>query len=670
MAVPKHLRPQRGLGSAVSAQRRKQRDALRRQRERAEDNARNKAREELQRLGRKDYQPTYAQALIASVADNQTAFMRSMGLRQYITASASYWHDTVSAFTDFRRIVVNYPSKAVKMPDGSNRNATIDTISDLRGIIQHEIGHIRFTVPFPELCDQALQDRGDSAMHRAWNILEDQRMETLVVDAVPRIATYLTKMIYNHIVSGDMDRSWLLLAGRTYLPSDLRSMSHQLFDATLPAPPYGTEPYSKQWYEIVKRYKQADNAVDMYNCVKEAHDFIERVMPNETPNGGTTHQDRYNDRWSDDNSASESSGSCGEACKPEDDPVEDEIGTGGNKPDKQDGSSNEQDGDSGDSGDTASDGDKAGEGSSDADNNGPGNVSNQDVNSRPGGNGVTTGDTRESLKQSIREQIDSELEDIVKKHLADSDNQQMLANANHRMSGDGLPELANTGIQMTAEQLDMSNKIAVGIQQALAELETASQPAWHSRQDAGVLDALAYRTKQVGSLDYHRRLEGDANAGMDLHVSVLSDISGSMSGTNIQHLSIAMYGMRVACDNLGIQSSFTLWSSPGDTGRIWRHSEPMPLIWEANGGTDPTGALDDLMNHNEENSSHHLVVIFTDGMWGGDTDLRRWSAPDRYIMLCILGYHMEYNADATFTLKSCLELPNKMIDAIKQLNIK
>ena len=669
MTLPKHLKPQRGLGSAVTSQRRKQRDALRRERERAEDNARNRAREELQRLGRHDYKQTYARAVVASVADNQTAVMRSMELRQSIFATPLWGHSGVEAWTDFRRIVVNYPSRRWA-EDPNDRLATIDAIADLRGIIQHEIGHIRFTVPFPELCEQALQERGNSSLHRAWNILEDQRMETLVVDVVPRIATYFTKMIYNHIISDDnMGRSWLLLAGRTYLPADLRVNSHQLFDSEYPS--YGIEPFSKQWYDIVKRYKQADNATDMYNCVVEARDFIDRVMPNEAPNGGTGHHDRYNDRWADDQSESESSGSCGNSCKPEDDPVEDTVGTApsDSKMDKQDDGDDgqEQNGDGADAG--AGDGNKAGA-SSDGDDSEQGGVSDAPPDGPPGGNGVSTADSQRSVAESIRDQINSELEDIAKKHLNDSDNQRMLAGANERMSGEGLPELANSGFRMTPEQLDTANKIAVGIESALTELETASQPAWHSRQDAGVLDALAYRTKQVGSLDYHRRLEGDINAGMDLHVSVLSDISGSMSGTNIQHLSIAMYGMRVACDNLGIKSSFTLWCSPGDTGRIWRHSEPVPLIWDATGGTDPTGALDDLMNHNEENSAHHLVVIFTDGMWGGDIDLSRWSTPNRHIMLCILGYHMDYNADATFTIKSCLELPNKMVDAIKQLNIK
>ncbi len=175
MAVPKHLRPQRGLGSAVSAQRRKQRDALRRQRERAEDKARDRAREELQRLGRHDYKQTYARAVVASVADNQTAVMRSMELRQSIFATPLWGHTGVEAWTDFRRIVVNYPSKRWA-DDPNDRLATIDAIADLRGIIQHEIGHIRFTVPFPELCEQALQERGNPSLHRAWNILEDQHL--------------------------------------------------------------------------------------------------------------------------------------------------------------------------------------------------------------------------------------------------------------------------------------------------------------------------------------------------------------------------------------------------------------------------------------------------------------------------------------------------------------
>jgi len=678
--IPKHLKPQRGLGKEITAQRRKQRDALRRQRENYKQESMAKAREELSRRQQVQSTPPFVKSIMASVADNQTAFMRSMGLRQFITAESGWYYNDLRAWTDFRRIFVHYPTSG--MPDGSNRLDTLDTIADLRGIIQHEIGHIRFTVPFPELIEKAgvaeyVEASGKKAFHTAWNILEDQRMETLVVNAVPRIASYFTKMIYKHIVTGDMDHAWLLLAGRTYLPDDLRIKAHQHFDLNHPS--HGVTPFSKRWYDIVKRYKQATTAGDMWDEVVQAKLFLDQVLPNEHVDCGTEHRDRQN-RWSLDpeDDTETTGGSPSNACGDEDDSVEDTIGQSGGNPD---GDSDEDTGDNDGNGQTHDgDGDAIDATGEDgtADKSGD-TASNNNVNSDTDtpspnvGGGVSVDKQREQLENSIRDQIQEQNDKITLDHRADVENQQMMASANTRSHGMGLPELSNSGFHMTDEQLDNAHKITVGIQTALTELETASQPAWHSRQDAGVLDALAYRTKQVGSLDYHRRLDGDANAGIDLHVSVLADVSGSMTGPPIRDLSVSMYAMRMACDNLGIGTSFTLWSGPRDAGRIWRHSEPVPIVWDANGGTDPTYALDDLENHNEEDASHHLVIIFTDGLWGRDFDLTRWGTDNRYIMLCVLGMDsewMRYRADATFTIESCLELPNKLVDGIKQLNIK
>jgi len=674
--IPKHLKPQRGLGKEITAQRRKQRDALRRRRESYRQQSMDKAREELARRRHTEDKPPYIHSLVAAVADNQTAVLRSMGLPQGIVANSQYGTHDLVAFTDFRRIFVNYPVRAPHLPDGNNRAVTIDTIADLRGIIQHEIGHIRFTVPFPELREQAGIDDwavlpNTRPYHTAWNILEDQRMETLVVNAVPRIATYFVKMIYEHIVNGDMNHAWLLLAGRTYLPDDLRIKAHQHFDLTYPS--HGVTPFSKQWYDIVKRYKRATTAEDMWAEVVEAKDFLDRVLPNEHVNGGTEHRDRR-ERWyyEPEDNMDTTEGSVSNACDDEDDPVGPTVGKGGGKPDGDSDKPDDGDGDAHDGDGDATD-DSADSGTSDKSGDSPGSSGvNESSDAGPaGGRGVSHSSPRQQLEDSIRDQIQQETEQIKSQHHNDAENQQMMASANMRANGQGLPEFSNSGFRMTPEQLDNANKMIVGIQSALTELETVSQPAWHSRQDTGVLDALAYRTKPVGSLDYHRRLEGDANVGIDLHVSVLSDISGSMTGPPIVELSASMYAMRMACDNLGIGTSFSLWSSGRHAGRIWRHSEPMPIVWEASGGTDPTYALDDLENHNEEGASHHLVIIFTDGLWGYDFDLSRWASNNRHIVLCILGLDgVEYRADATFTIESCLELPNKLVDAIKQLNIK
>ena len=132
--IPKHLKPQRGLGKEITAQRRKQRDALRRRRESHERQSLDRAREELARRKWSEDKPPYIHSLVAAVADNQTAVLRSMGLPQGIVAHSQYGLSDLTAYTDFRRIFVNYPISSHLMPDGNDRavwhHVTTDWVID------------------------------------------------------------------------------------------------------------------------------------------------------------------------------------------------------------------------------------------------------------------------------------------------------------------------------------------------------------------------------------------------------------------------------------------------------------------------------------------------------------------------------------------------------------
>ena len=101
------------------------------------------------------------------------------------------------AYTDFQKIVVRY-----------RHHEDIRLLSAvLRGLMYHEGGHCRWSDPFPVL-RQAVEDAniayptlddGDTVnwhrLQRAWNGLEDERMETAVTSDSPRKAAYLTPMI-------------------------------------------------------------------------------------------------------------------------------------------------------------------------------------------------------------------------------------------------------------------------------------------------------------------------------------------------------------------------------------------------------------------------------------------------------------------------------------------
>jgi hypothetical protein len=133
------------------------------------------------------------------------------------------------AWTDFDQIVVTY-----HLHDDVRLTAAI-----LRGMLYHEGGHVRFTIPFAHLRNLAeteyqaihgdkaelpMHADGLSAMQKAWNGMEDQRMETAVVSDSPRKAIYFTPMILTELMGNPnaAKNNWPLLVWRRYIPRHLR----------------------------------------------------------------------------------------------------------------------------------------------------------------------------------------------------------------------------------------------------------------------------------------------------------------------------------------------------------------------------------------------------------------------------------------------------------------
>ena len=117
--------------------------------------------------------------------------------------------------------------------------------AELRGLLYHEGGHCRWSVPFLDLAEMVRDPVGTipcrqvspttEALHRAWNCLEDQRMETAVVSDAPRKAAFFTPMVMGmHLRTLDnMAANYPLLVWRRYLPAKLRRQARTMF-VTLP----------------------------------------------------------------------------------------------------------------------------------------------------------------------------------------------------------------------------------------------------------------------------------------------------------------------------------------------------------------------------------------------------------------------------------------------------
>ena len=200
----------------------------------------------------------------------------------------------MSAWTDFDQIVVRY-----RLHEDIRLLA-----ATMRGLCYHEGGHCRFTIPFRQLVELALGSynrRDHDQYHRAWNVLEDQRMETAVVSDSPRKAAYLTPVILTEMADtvNSAAANWPLFIWRKYLPAKVRKGARKLFVAKHMLMGLDGDAIAKRWEATVTRYVMADNALDMWAAVLEAHELLKLTQVIPAANDDMGHDQQHNERRDD-----------------------------------------------------------------------------------------------------------------------------------------------------------------------------------------------------------------------------------------------------------------------------------------------------------------------------------------------------------------------------------
>jgi len=667
-------KPKRGVGQAISRRRRsiadkqKTADELRivREKEHAESVIRHQRQRHLTRLD-----PVVTQRINATrhalnvLSADHRAYMAAVGhpnvhlavnIKNRNLLKKDGWrpqhqNDSVEAYTDFANIVVNVPTPQLSQ-------SIKDFIVQVRGILHHESGHVRFTVPFIELLESVentleghpIVTDDAKKFHRPWNALEDQRMECAVVRATPRIANYFVPMVLNVVLSSDGDTNhmdsvqknaaeklgpWLALAGRSYFSNDVRLAAKQKFDE------FGQhfDITSDEWFDIVSRYMSSTNTTDMALAVYDAYLFFHKITDAVSPNGdGDGHgqeggvfersdmsdQQTYDALFEKVTNKEEDHDAMhrekNNKAKPEDGATKPE------KPEKPKAASTSESNSDNDDCDSE-------------DNDGQGN--------RSSGRGNSSGDLQDALNESLKNVSDSaEVEDI-------------LSRVNGRIGSGQLPtELNEHARSMHQYYVDEAKELSVAIYEALDAFRSEKSPVMARRQEQGYIDALEYRTREYGDTTYHVEPQNWDNNGLGLHVSFLADRSGSMNNDMVP-LSQTVWAVKTACDSLGVPSTMIMWADSGETSRVYDDNTD-PVIFNSRGGTYPVLALDDLETHVTEENLHHLVFIFTDGEWsGGVVSIDDWEDDNRTFVIIGLNCQNTISnkgADITIPISSINEL--------------
>jgi hypothetical protein len=206
-----------------------------------------------------------------------------------------------------------------------------------------------------------------------------------------------------------------------------------------------------------------------------------------------------------------------------------------------------------------------------------------------------------------------------------------------------------------------SKKVANDMLNALEPLAVTADPAWRFRQTNGVLDPVTYKTHEPGDIDYWIDYEGEGSTGHNLALSVILDTSGSMDAW-MDELSVAAYGIRLACDSLGIPCTISTFDT--EAFMLYHNDEePTPLLIHDGGGTNPKAAFMQVRNQKLD-KERHLVIVLTDGAWSSVKTIKPFSQPGQYWILFALGdndwvmqYVSDKGGDSSGYMRDVAELP-------------
>jgi Mg-chelatase subunit ChlD len=491
----------------------------------------------------------------------------------------------------------------------------------IKGLTLHETCHILFT---PRAGSNLVEQVVEAGVHRAFNVLEDQRIETLMVGKFGApVVPWLTAVIAHHLLNdaSDVGTAFPLTHGRRYLSLEVRRAVRGAF-----AQPENTERIAA----IIDEYRTLafpeilgdERAFDL---IVEFDDLIKQLPEV----GAGTCADQRGDRH-DPNADARPAGrreqerltkDAQQTEKDADDLTDDEPdwGTDADSPrdaDDADGDDGEADGDDGDA-DADADGD---EGADDGGSDAPGNSAG-DADGDEGAEGDTDGDGGGSLagtkagaeaaEKALQDALDGAYEavkDEVSRDLRAFNGDAELAEGgtSHLAPYIGYTERAAEAMTVRASQ-------AFGTELELLKAE--SDPGWERMTRSGRINAARY-LRGADLDEAFDRWESDKEDSLDIEAVILLDHSGSME-SDMAGANDSMWAIKRALDRINASTTVILFNE--DAHILYSADETATSRVRAaksSGGTVPGTALRHA-RHILANSGRttKILLSITDGEW-------------------------------------------------------
>ena len=517
-----------------------------------------------------------------------------------------------------------------------NDSFDTETLLSIQGLDFHELAHVRYTPRNgSEICLWVIENN----YWKAFNALEDQRIETLMVGRFPSTVNWLTATVAQFILNTPeaIENAYPLLRGRRYLPLEIRQLAreHYAKQENIVALAEVIDEYrlllfpddTERAKELITRFAeliQGDNLADPNG--HEARPFQGHESSDSRPAPKREQErDRKNaekqekeldkedtqsssaDSDSDDSDSQSNSDSNSDSDS--DSSSDDSGGNGaGDSEDSDDDDSKEGNQSSSDFGDVT----VAEDSDDDSDFDDSYEADNLSRHAGAGGKSKTANsqevtDTMEEIIQSVTEELMDNLNklsmQVVGKPLMGTVSAESVSRADYR------------SVPATADLVTVQRSFA----RELERLKANYDPSWLTEQRSGKLNANRYM--QGASV---RTLFNKWQSGRDdvtaIEAVILLDRSSSMQGHNAKEAYKSLWAIKRSLDK--VQANTTVYTFDSHTHLLYSADEKADTTIRdsgASGTTQPEVAILNAQNiFADTDKPIRILFMITDGAWGGD----------------------------------------------------
>jgi hypothetical protein len=484
---------------------------------------------------------------------------------------------------------------------------TDESLLSLNGMNYHEVAHLLFT---PRIGSEFMKSVVSEKLLPAFNILEDNRVDTFLSTRFPSVRESLTGSTLSALSGGKSEGAFLLTRGRRFLSVELRQASANAFIEA-----YGID-LAKQVADIIDEFRflslpTPSEAKRGLELIRKFADLLNLYGEGNSGQGGEgqggeSDSEGGQNQTGHNHNADVSDKSCSERLP---------MKAGRNESGKKQGQLSERA--------KASQGEAESlDGKGDTDGNESDNKSKEQDGTPDSKSGTPdSGDKDGSINESpasINEQLANLIDNAIKDVLNSSQTKQELQQVRKALRD---VDTVTTGLSQARSNLWTVEQdyrtVSKAFADELIQLQIDSDPAWQRQVPSGKLNIQRTMNMDINDINILFDRWSEGSEAFDIEAVILMDSSGSMSG-QIAEASKAVWTIKRSLES--IDANVTVYTFDNDSKVLYKSDEKAkPSTYRcayAGGSTDPYEALletERILTMTRKKTK--LVFIVSDGEW-------------------------------------------------------